>query len=46
MCGRSSVLTVNARIPCQASKEEGVETKSDECNSVGQILPLVEARDY
>lgn len=44
-CLKKFRLTGNERIPCQTSKEEGVETKGDECSPVGWILSPFEAHD-
>lgn len=43
-CNRNIANGEESRTPCQASKEEGVETMGDECNPVGWSLSPFEAR--
>lgn len=46
-CYRNVANGEEKRTPCQASKEEGVETKGDECSPVGWILsPFQAHRNY
>ena len=41
-CYRNVANGEEKRTPCQASKEEGVETKGDECSPVEWRLALLE----
>ena len=43
-CNRNIANGEESRTPCQASKEEGVETMGDECSPVGWSLSPFEAR--
>ena len=43
-CNRNVANGEESRTPCQALKEEGVETMGDECSPVEWILSPFEAR--